>query len=54
MNFGSGVIVGLGIGLFSLILSLFMMCSGTLNKEDEAYRKGYEDGINSVKDEEDN
>ena len=49
MGFWSGVMVGLGIGFIGIILMLFMISSGTLNKEEEAYRKGFNDGINSVK-----
>lgn len=49
MGFGSGLTIGLGIGFVGIILMLFMISSGTLNKEEEAYRKGYNDGVNSVK-----
>ena len=49
MGFGTGLTIGLGIGMFGLVLCLFMVSSGKLNREEEAYQKGYSDGVNSVK-----
>lgn len=45
MDFWTGLIVGLAIGVIILILCLFMVSSGTINKEEEAYRSGYNDGL---------
>lgn len=49
MGFWSGIAIGLSIGILVFAICLFMFCSGTLNKETEAYQKGFYDGINSVK-----
>lgn len=46
----STVIISSMISAFvGLFLGLFMFCSGSLNKEEESYQRGYSDGINSVK-----
>ena len=45
MGFSAGLIVGLSIGIIILVLCLFMISSGTINKEEEAYRNGYNDGL---------
>ena len=49
MGFWSGLAIGLFIGVLAFAICLFMFCSGTLNKETEAYQKGFNDGVNSVK-----
>lgn len=49
MGFGAGLMVGLSIGIIILVLCLFMISSGTINKEEEAYRNGYNDGLNANK-----
>lgn len=49
MGFSTGLMVGLAIGIIILVLCLFMVSSGTINKEEEAYRNGYNDGLNANK-----
>lgn len=46
MNFLLGLLIGICVGFG---VSLLMMSTGTLSKEKESYRKGYNDGVNSVK-----
>lgn len=41
----TGLMIGLAIGVLGIVLCLFMVCSGNINKEEEAYRNGYEDGL---------
>lgn len=48
MGFWQGIMIGLIIGFVAFGICLFKSCSGALNKEWEAYREGYNDGINSV------
>lgn len=49
MGFGTGLIIGIAIGIVILILCLFMTSIGAINKEEEAYRAGYEDGLKANK-----
>lgn len=51
MGFWSGVMIGLGIGFIGLSVCLLKLCSGGNDKEWEAYKTGFNDGINSVKNE---
>lgn len=53
MDFINGLITGLFLGsIISFTLSTFIMASGKLNREHEAYRDGYTAGVNSVKNKE--
>jgi len=46
MVFTSGLLIGIFVGsIMGASVTVFMMCNGSLNKEKEAYREGYEDGI---------
>ena len=49
MGFGSGVMIGLGIGFIGLAVCLLKLFGGNNDKEWEAYKTGYNDGVNSVK-----
>ena len=44
-----GFWIGLTIGIAVSMLCLFMVSSGKINKEEEAYRIGYEDGLKANK-----
>ena len=48
-SLGTVIIIAIVSAFVGLILGLFMFCSGTYNKEEEAYQKGYIDVVNSVK-----
>lgn len=48
-GFGTGLSIGLIIDVVVLILCLLMVSSGKINKEEEAYRNGYEDGLKANK-----
>ena len=43
------IIIAIVSAFVGLMLGLFMFCSGTYSKEEEAYKNGYVDGVNSVK-----
>ena len=46
MNFLTGLLFGLIIGVvIGVFIEIFIICVGKLNKEQEAYREGYEDGM---------
>lgn len=53
MNLGAGFVTGLISGIvisaICFILFLIVICSGNISKEEEAYRTGYEDGLNANK-----
>ena len=53
MNLGAGFVTGLISGVvisaICFILFLIVICSGNISKEEEAYRTGYEDGLNTNK-----
>jgi hypothetical protein len=50
MNFVAGLIAGFLIGSFvAFAIMVFMFSCGRLSKEQDAYRKGYEDGMAQVK-----
>lgn len=50
MDFWSVITICASIGIFGFLICIFIICCGTLNKEEEeAYRKGYNDGVNSIK-----
>ena len=42
MNFIAGLLIGIVLGA---AIGIFMVCRGKINKEQEAYREGYEDGM---------
>lgn len=48
-GFGAGFIFGVVVSAICFILFLIIVCSGSINKEEEAYQTGYEDGLKANK-----